>query len=106
MAVPSSKASRSHQVPARSRAPLPPRSRQSRLVVAVLPFLDLRSEVGEEPLTEGLAEEILQALNAVEGLRVISRTTSFLYGGSGLSLAEVGRRLQADAILGLSLIHI
>ena len=104
MAVPSSKASRSHQVPARARAPLPPRSRQSRLVVAVLPFLDLRSEVGEEPLTEGLAEEILQALNAVEGLRVISRTTSFLYGGSGLSLAEVGRRLQADAILGGSIL--
>ncbi len=104
MAVPSSKSLRSQQVTARSRAPLPPRYRQARPVVAVLPFLDLRPEGAEEPLAEGLAEEILQALNELEGLQVISRTTSFLYGGSGLPLAEVGRRLQANAILGGSIL--
>ncbi|NTW87178.1 MAG: tetratricopeptide repeat protein [Holophagaceae bacterium] len=104
MAVRSGKSSRSQQIALHPRAPLPPRSRESRPVVAVLPFLDLRPEGGEEPLVEGLAEEILQALNQLDGLRVISRTTSFLYGGSGLSLAEVGRRLRADAILGGSLL--
>jgi Flp pilus assembly protein TadD len=46
---------------------------------------------------------VLQALNQVEGLRVYSRTTSFPYAGSKLSLAEVGHRLHADAILGGSL---
>jgi len=104
MAVPSSKSLRSQQVTARSRVPLPPRYRQARPVVAVLPFLDLRPEGAEEPLAEGLAEEILQALNELEGLQVISRTTSFLYGRSGLPLAEVGRRLQANAILGGSIL--
>ena len=100
MSVPSGKSLQAQKIPAHARKPLPPRSRQARPVVAVLPFLDLRPEGGEEPLTEGLAEEILQALNQLDGLRVISRTTSFLYGGSSLSLAEVGHRLQADAILG------
>ncbi len=103
MSVPSGKSSQVQQIPAHAKSPLPPRSRRGLPVVAVLPFLDLRPEGGEEPLTEGLAEEILQALNQLDGLRVISRTTSFLYGGSGLALAEVGRRLQADAILGGSL---
>ncbi len=100
MSVPSGKSSQVQQIPVHARTPQPPRSRLSHPVVAVLPFLDLRPEGDEEPLTEGLAEEILQALNQLDGLRVLSRTTSFLYGGSSLSLAEVGRRLQADAVLG------
>lgn len=87
------------------RLPLPPKARRHQPAVAVLPFLDLRRESGDAPLAEGIAEELIQALNQVEGLRAISRTTSFLYGGSGLPLAEVGRRLQADAILGGSLME-
>ncbi|HEX9010772.1 MAG TPA: tetratricopeptide repeat protein, partial [Holophagaceae bacterium] len=87
------------------RLPLPPKSRASEPAVAVLPFLDLRRERGDAPLAEGIAEELIQALNQVEGLRAISRTTSFLYGGSGLPLAEVGRRLHADAVLGGSLLE-
>jgi tetratricopeptide (TPR) repeat protein len=47
-----------------------------------------------------MAEEVLQALNQVEGLRVLSRTTSFPHGGAKVSLAEAGRRLHADVILG------
>ena len=81
-----------------------PQARKDLPTVAVLPFLDLRQGGGEAHLTEGIAEEVLQALNQIEGLRVISRTTSFLYGGSALPMVEVGRRLQANAILGGSLL--
>ena len=63
------------------RLPLPPKARRHQPAVAVLPFLDLRRESGDAPLAEGIAEELIQALNQVEGLRAISRTTSFLYGG-------------------------
>lgn len=84
---------------------LSPVSVKDQRTVAVLPFLDLRQDDGDEHLGEGIAEELLQALNQVEGLRVVSRTTSFLYGGSDLSLAEVGRRLHADAILGGALLE-
>ena len=72
--------------------------------MAVLPFLDLRPEGSDQYLSEGLAEAVLQTLNQIENLRVISRTTSFLFGGSDLSLAEIGRRLHATAILGGSLL--
>lgn len=81
-----------------------PESRKGLPAVAVMPFLDLRPEGGEAYLSEGLAEEVLQALNQIEDLRVLSRTTSFLWGSSDLSLAEVGRRLHANAILGGSLL--
>ena len=79
--------------------PVPPCARQEDPLVAVLPFLDLRVVGGPEHLGEGIAEEIIQALNQVEGLRVLSRTTSFLYGGANLEPTEVGRRLHAFAIL-------
>ncbi|MBL0210711.1 MAG: tetratricopeptide repeat protein [Holophagaceae bacterium] len=86
------------------RTPVHPKARKDLPSVAVLPFLDLRQDSNEGYLGEGLAEEVLQALNQIEDLRVISRTTSFLYGGSDLSLAEIGRRLHANAILGGSLL--
>ena len=85
--------------------PLPPESRKGQPTLAVLPFRDLRLHDQEEYLTEGIAEEILRALNHVAGLWVVSRTTSFRYGGSGFSLAEVGRHLGADTILGGSLVQ-
>jgi TolB-like protein/Flp pilus assembly protein TadD len=66
----------------------------------VLPFLDHHEPDHEEHLSEGIAEEVIQSLNQVDGLSVVSRTTSFHFGGSDLPLAEIGRRLQANAILG------
>jgi len=78
---------------------VPPHGRPEALLVAVLPFLDLRVAGGPEHLGEGLAEEVIQALNQVAGLRVLSRTTSFPYGGINLEPTEVGRRLHAFAIL-------
>lgn len=89
---------------------LPPKARPFRRpdrkggpTLAVLPFLARHLGEAQEHLAEGMADEILQILNQVEGLRVVSRTTSFLYAGSDLPLAEVGRRLQATAILAGSL---
>jgi adenylate cyclase len=67
--------------------------------VAVLPFRDLRIGGEGAHLTEGLAEEIIQELNRLEGLRVLSRTTSFPQADSGLPPSEIGRRLQVEALL-------
>lgn len=84
--------------------PHPPRWPKGAPTVAVLPLLDLRPQGEGTYLTEGLAEEIIQDLNRLEGLRVLSRTTTFPYAGSGLALSDIGRRLQADAILVGSLV--
>ena len=99
------KAPQTHRTLALKGHPVHPKSRKPQIAMAVLPFLDLRPGRAEAPLAEGMAEEVLQFLNQVEGLRAISRTTSFLYAGSSLPLAEVGRRLHADAILGGSLLE-
>lgn len=71
--------------------------------VAVLPFRSSGPSPCSEHLTEGIAGEVLQLLNQAEGLWVVARTTAFRYGGSDLPLADIGRRLRADAVLGGSL---
>ena len=98
-----SKSSRFHNLRTTVRQLIPPKAREGQRALAVLPFLDLRGSGQDGHLSEGIAEEVLQALNQVEGLRVYSRTTSFPFGGSKLSLAEVGCHLRADVILGGSL---
>ncbi len=78
---------------------LPPRARPQLPSVAVLPFRDERAGPPETHLSEGLAEEVLQGLKQAEGLRALSRTTSFPLAGSGLPVAVLGRRLKAHAVL-------
>lgn len=82
-----------------------PKARTGEPSLAVLPFLSLRHEAQEDHLAQGLAEEVIQFLNQVPGLRVLSRTTTFLYAESDLSLPEIGRRLRVDALLTGSLIE-
>jgi TolB-like protein/tetratricopeptide (TPR) repeat protein len=67
--------------------------------VAVLPFLDLSVNRDREYLCEGLAEEIINALAGMPGMRVIARTSSFAIGRMGLDVRESGRRLGVQAIL-------
>ena len=67
--------------------------------VAVLPFVDMSELEDEGHFGEGMAEEILTALSRVEGLRVVSRTSSFLYRNSRLDAREIGRRLPVSALL-------
>lgn len=67
--------------------------------VAVLPFVDMSDVEDEGHFGEGMAEEILTALTRTEGLRVVSRTSSFLYRNSRLDAREIGRRLPVSALL-------
>lgn len=67
--------------------------------IAVLPFADLSSAKDQEYLSDGVAEEILNALSRVDGLKVIGRTSSFFFKGKNVELAEIGRRLGVGTIL-------
>lgn len=67
--------------------------------VAVLPFDDFTAAGDQAHFGAGIAEEILNALSRVEGLRVPSRTTTTILAESGLVLQELGRRLDVEAIL-------
>lgn len=67
--------------------------------LAVLPFRDLTPGQGEAHLCEGLAEQLLHALNHAEGLRVLSRTSTFPFAAGAPSPAELARNLGADHVL-------
>jgi serine/threonine-protein kinase len=75
---------------------LPGRSPTS---IAVLPFAHLSSDPDDEYFCDGLAEELLNALSRVDGLRVAARTSSFFYKGKNVQLGEIGRELGVAAVL-------
>ena len=67
--------------------------------IAVLPFADMSPGRDQDYLCEGLAEELINALAQVTGLRVASRTASFQYRGAGADVREVGRALRVGTLL-------
>ncbi|MGI9103272.1 MAG: adenylate/guanylate cyclase domain-containing protein [Terriglobales bacterium] len=67
--------------------------------IAVLPFVDLSAEKNQEYFSDGLAEELLNDLTKVPGLRVAARTSSFQFKGKTGDLREVGEKLNVAAIL-------
>lgn len=67
--------------------------------IAVLPFTDMSPGRDQDYLCEGLAEELIDALTHVEGLRVTARSSSFQFRGPGLDVREVGRRLGVDSLV-------
>src|SRR5207244_782774 len=62
--------------------------------IAVLPFANLSGDPDFEYFSEGIAEEIINALTQLPGLRVAARTSSFAFRGQGIDLAEVGAKLK------------
>ncbi|NIM01821.1 MAG: protein kinase [Acidobacteria bacterium] len=67
--------------------------------VAVLPFVDMSPEKDQDYFCEGLAEELINALVAVDDLQVASRTSAFRFKGSQQDIREIGRRLGVSTVL-------
>jgi serine/threonine protein kinase/Flp pilus assembly protein TadD len=67
--------------------------------IAVLPFADMSREKDQAYFCEGIAEEIINALCRVQGLRVASRTGSFQFRDTPTDLREVGAKLGVETIL-------
>jgi serine/threonine protein kinase/Tfp pilus assembly protein PilF len=67
--------------------------------VAVMPFQNLSNDPENEYFSEGLAEEILNALSQVDGLRVAARTSSFYFKGKPTEMSEIAMRLRVGNVL-------
>ena len=67
--------------------------------IGVLPFANMSADKENEYFGDGLAEEVINALAQMPGLRVAGRTSSFLFRGKDVELAEVGRRLNVEHLL-------
>ena len=81
---------------AMKRAPAAPASGAS---IAVLPFQNLSADPENEFFGDGLAEEIINALSPIDGLRVAARTSSFSFKARGADLAEIGAKLRVSTVL-------
>jgi TolB-like protein len=66
--------------------------------IAVLPFANMSTDKENEYFSDGLSEEIINALTKVPGLRVIARTSAFRFRGEQ-DLRKVGEVLQVDTVL-------
>ena len=67
--------------------------------IAVLAFADLSQSKDQEYFSDGVAEEILNALAKVEDLKVAGRTSSFYFKGRNESLATIGSTLGVAHVL-------
>jgi len=75
------------------------RRNESMASVAVLPFVNRSRDEGEEYFSDGLAEELLNVLTKIHGLRVAARSSSFRFKGKDATIAEVGSALNVATVL-------
>jgi adenylate cyclase len=81
------------------KAERPERRKEKIRSIAVLPFADLSAERDQEHFSDGVAEEILNALSKVGGLHVPARTSCFAFRGVSLDAREIGKRLGVETLL-------
>jgi serine/threonine protein kinase/tetratricopeptide (TPR) repeat protein len=67
--------------------------------IAVLPFANLSADPEQEYFCDGMAEEIINALAHVEGMRVVARTSAFAFKGRTADIREIGGALDVSAVL-------
>ena len=67
--------------------------------IAVLPFVNMSADAENEYFTDGIAEEIMNALSKIQSLRVASRTSAFAFKGKNEDIGEIGRKLRVATVL-------
>ena len=67
--------------------------------LAVLPFVNLSNDPENEYFSDGITEELLNALAAVDGLRVTSRTSSFALKGKNDDIRNIATKLNVEKIV-------
>ncbi len=75
------------------------KSHEAAVAIAVLPFSDMSPAKDQEYLCEGMAEEIMNALVRIDGIRVASRMSAFRAGRDGGDLPAIARALSVNHVL-------
>ncbi|MHC4137783.1 MAG: tetratricopeptide repeat protein, partial [Planctomycetota bacterium] len=81
------------------RGTLEPQAEKPAKSIAVLSFVDMSQDRDQEYLCDGLAEELINALAQVEGLRVAARTSAFQFKGKAANVETIGRELKVESVL-------
>jgi TolB-like protein/Tfp pilus assembly protein PilF len=67
--------------------------------IAVLPFVNMSNDPDQEYFCDGITEEIINALCHVESLKVIARTSAFMFKGKHTDMREIGKMLEVVTLL-------
>ncbi len=67
--------------------------------IAVLPFSNISADKEQDYFCDGMAEEIINSLSQIEGLRVVARTSSFAFKDQNLDIREIGSELGVNTVL-------
>jgi serine/threonine protein kinase/lipoprotein NlpI len=67
--------------------------------IAVLPFVNRSGSADDEYFSDGLADELLNVLSKIKGLRVIARSSAFTFKGKQATAGEIGRALDVATLL-------
>ena len=85
--------------PLRPTAPITPRPSERAPSIAVLAFTDMSAAKDQDWFCDGIAEEIINALTPLKGLRVAARTSAFSFKGKGDDLRTIGEKLNVTTVL-------
>jgi adenylate cyclase len=67
--------------------------------IAVLPFVNMSADPANEYFSDGITEEIINALTTVQGLKVIARTSSFAFKNKNVDVRTIGSQLGVSTVL-------
>ena len=82
-------------MPVAAEAPREPHQRS----IAVLPFVNMSDDPGNEFFSDGISEELLNLLAKIPELRVTSRSSAFAFKGQPVEIPDVARRLNVAHVL-------
>ena len=85
--------------PARSRGSAAGAAGGDAPSIAVLPFANRSSDADDEYFSDGLADELLNVLAKIRGLRVAARTSSSAFKGKAVTVGEIGQALNVATVL-------
>src|SRR6184192_1828503 len=68
--------------------------------IAVLPFVNVSGAPQEEYLSDGISEELINALSKLPQLQVVARPSSFAFKGKNEDVRQIGQALQVATVLG------
>src|SRR5437870_3458235 len=67
--------------------------------IAVLPFVNMSSDKETDYFSDGITEELINALANVEGLHVVSRTSAFAFKGRNVNVRTIGEELAVATVV-------
>jgi TolB-like protein/predicted Zn-dependent protease len=67
--------------------------------IAVLPFVNMSGDAKQDYFSDGISEELLNALSRLNDLQVMARTSSFSFKGQNVDISTIAHKLNVGAVL-------